>query len=116
MSVRPDRVSRIVSAAASVNATSAKAGPAQLFAITGYNAANAVRYLKLYNRATAPTVGTHTPLMTLALPATAAFSYSFPVPIEFSLGLAYGLTTGAADNDTAALTSADVVGLNIIYT
>lgn len=116
MSVRPDKVSRIVSAANTVNATSAKAGPAHLYAITGYNAAGAVRYLKLYDKATAPTVGTDTPKMTLALPATAAFSFSFPTPVEFATGLGYGMTTGAADNDTAALTAADVVGLNVIFT
>jgi hypothetical protein len=43
--------SRIASAAASTNATLGVATPAFLLLATGYNAANSVRYLKLYNKA-----------------------------------------------------------------
>lgn len=111
---RPDSVSRIASAAASVNATSAKASAGTVFTISGYNAAAAVRYLKLYNKASAPTVGTDTPFVTLALPATTAFNIDLH-GLQFSTGIAYGLTTGAADNNTSALTAADVVGLSITY-
>lgn len=111
---RPDSVSRIVSAAASTNATSAKASAGAVFAISGYNAAASVRYLKFYTKATAPTVGTDTPLVTLALPATAAFNIDLH-GLQFITGIGYGLTTGAADNNTGALTAADIVGLSIMY-
>lgn len=111
----PTSVSRIVSAAASTNATSAKASAGRLFSLIGYNAAAANRFLKLYNKASAPTVGTDTPLLTIVLPATTAFAIDFPSPIEFDLGIAYALTTGVADADTGALTAADVLGLNVVF-
>ncbi|WP_398472789.1 hypothetical protein [Tardiphaga sp.] len=107
--------SRILSAAASTNGTSAKASAGRLYAIQGYNASSFVRYLKLYNKASAPTVGTDTPIKTLALPPGVGFAFDWPVGYYFGTGIAYGLTTGAADNDTGALAAADVVGLNLDY-
>jgi len=107
--------SRIVSAAADTNATSAKASAGTLHAISGYNAAATVRYLKIYNKASAPTVGTDTPILTLALKPTDRFEFSWPHGFYLATGIAYAMTTGAADADTGALTAADVVGLNISY-
>lgn len=110
----PALVSRIVSAAASTNATSAKASSGDLHKVFGYNAAAAARYLKVYDKATAPTVGTDAPVLTLALAPTASFAFDIG-GYPFSAGIAYALTTGAADADVGALTAADVVGLNVIY-
>lgn len=110
----PASVSRIPSAAGSTNATVAKASPGDLYMVTGYNAAAAVRYLKFYNKATSPTVGTDVPILTLALQASTAFNIKID-GLYFSAGIAYALTTGAADADTGALTAADIVGLNVIY-
>ncbi len=107
--------SRIVSAAGTTNATSAKASAGRIYAIQGYNAAGATRYLKIYNKASAPTVGSDTPVKTLALPAGMAFAFDWPLGYYLGTGIAYALTTGAADNDTGALTAADVLGLNIDY-
>jgi len=107
-------VSRIISAAGTTNATSAKAASGYLHQVVGYNAAGAARYLKIYNKASAPTVGTDTPILTLYLPALTAFAVDFPA-LYFSTGIAYALTTGSADADTGALTAADVLGLNVIY-
>lgn len=110
---KANAASRIVSAAASTNATSAKATAGTLKHITGYNAAAAVRYLKLYNKATAPTVGTDTPVLTIALAPSSFFSIG--QEFYFSAGIAYALTVNAADADATALTAADVVGLNLAY-
>lgn len=107
--------SRILSAAASTNATSAKASLGTLFAIQGYNASASLRYLKLYNKASAPTVGTDTPVKTIPLPPTSGFAFDWPTGFAFSTGIAYALTTGVADNDTGALTAADILGLNVDY-
>lgn len=112
--INANKVSRIVSAAGSTNATSAKAGPGYLHHVTGYNAAASARYLKFYNKASAPTVGTDTPFLTVYLPATSAFAIEYP-GLLFTLGIAYALTTGSADADTGALTAADVIGLNVAY-
>lgn len=107
-------VSRILSAAATTNATSAKASAGYLHKVIGYNAAAAARWLKVYNKASAPTVGTDTPVMTLYLPGQTSFALDLD-GVYFSTGIAYALTTGGADNDTGALTAADVLGLNVIY-
>lgn len=107
-------VSRIVSAAASTNATLAKDSAGFLHQFTGYNAAATARYLKFYNKASAPTVGTDTPVMTVYLPATSGFAIDVP-GLYFPTGIGYALTTAAADADTGALTAGDVVALNVVY-
>lgn len=107
-------VSRIVSAAATTNDTSAKASAGYLHQASGYNAAGAARYLKIYDKASAPTVGTDTPVLTLYLPASSSFVFDFPA-LYFATGIAYALTTGSADADTGALTAGDVLALNVVY-
>lgn len=111
----PTTTSRIISAAASTNATSAKASSGRVFAVQGYNASTAARYLKFYNKASAPTVGTDTPVKTIYLPPLTAFALDWPRGYTFSTGIAYALTTGGADADTGALTAADVLGINVDY-
>lgn len=112
----PNASSRILSAAASTNATSAKATWGKVHKVVGYNAAAAARYLKLYNKHTSPTVGTDTPIVTLYLPPATAFDIDFSNGgLVFGLGIAYALTTGSADSDTGALTAGDILGLNVVY-
>jgi len=109
-------VARLVAAAATTNATLVKGGAGKLFKLRGYNAAAAVRYLKIYNKASAPTVGTDTPYLTIALKPSDQFVHDWgDVGLQFTTGLAFALTTGSADSDTAALTANDVVGLNLEY-
>jgi hypothetical protein len=112
--VKPNAVSRIASAAASTNATSAKASAGNAFKVAGYNAKASVVYLKLYNKASAPTVGTDTPFMTIPLAASAVFNIDF-AELYFSTGVAYGFTTDAADNGTTALAAGDILGFSLVY-
>lgn len=104
---------RLLSAANSTNATSVKAANGVLKRIVGYNAAAAARYLKLYDKVSAPTVGTDTPRKTFYLPATTGFA--FDMDDYFGQGIAYALTTAGADADTGALTAGDVLCLNLDY-
>lgn len=109
-------VVRLASAAASTNAASVKTSAGRLYKLRGYNASTSVRYLKLYNKASAPTVGTDVPVATIALKPSDVFDLDLiPIGQYFASGIAYALTTGAADTDTGALTAADVVGLAIWY-
>jgi len=110
----PRSTHRLLSAAGSTNGTLVKAGWVDLHTIIGYNARGSFCYLKFYNKATAPTVGTDTPVLTFALPASGPFALDLP-PMPFNLGLGYAITTAAADADTGALTAADITGLNLIY-
>jgi hypothetical protein len=77
------------------------------------NSSSGVRYIKLYDKATAPTSG-DTPKMTIPLPANAAANVCFEMGITFSNGIGYRVTTGVADNDTGA-PSANDVQLNLLY-
>ena len=104
---------RLPSSAATNNATLVKATAGAIYSVNGYNASAGVIYLKFYNKATAPTVGTDTPVLTYALPATAAFS--FQVPFGFATGIGYGMVTGAADNNNTAIGAGDVLGLTVVY-
>lgn len=111
---------RLLSAAASTNATNVKNAAGNVFKIVGTNTNAAARYLKLYNKATAPTVGTDTPVWTFYLPPSTVnggqFELNFgSMPLYFAAGIGYGLTTAAADADTGALTAGDVVAMNIGY-
>lgn len=111
----PFQTARLLSSAASVNATFVAIFPVRVLHIQGYNASESVRYLKLYSKASAPSES-DTPVKTIALPPVTAFALDWTnVGFLFPLGLGYRLTTGSADNDTGALTSGDVLGLNIDY-
>jgi hypothetical protein len=72
---------RLLSSAATTNATSVKTSMADLFRVRGYNASTSARYLKLYNKASAPTVGTDTPVATYYLPPSSPFEIAFDTPL-----------------------------------
>lgn len=103
--------------AASTNATSLKASAGQVYSIQCFNVNAAVRYLKLYNKASAPTVGTDTPVKTLAIPgntAGAGFVISWPQGLAFDTGIAFALTTEATDAGTTGV-AANEITVNIDY-
>src|SRR4051812_11748720 len=77
------------------------------------NNASSVRYVKLYDKATAPTSG-DTPKLTLLVPANSAANVLAVAGIDFTVGLGVRVTTGVADNDTGAPTANDVV-VNLFY-
>lgn len=111
---------RIVSAGASTNLTEiADSGGCRIVSIAGAVARTSAVYLKLYNAADGSvTVGTTTPYITLPLPAggTNPTSFQFDVNQVFASGAcSLAMTTAVADNSTAALTAADVVGLTVIW-
>jgi hypothetical protein len=103
--------------AASTNATSLKNGAGQIYSIVAMNINAAVRYLKLYNKASAPTVGTDTPVQVYAIPGATTgggFSINIPVGMEFTTGISFALTTGITDADTGAVAASEIL-VNIIY-
>ena len=106
-------VSRLISAA-STNATSVKASAGQLYGWYLFNSSSATRYLKIYNKASAPTVGTDTPFMTIPIPGGAAANVFFTHGIAMDTGIAFGLTTGMTDGDTGAVAASQIV-VNLLY-
>jgi hypothetical protein len=75
-----------------------------------FNNAASTRYFKLYNKATAPTVGSDTPVWTIPIPAGGGYSGTFIFGKYFATGIAYAITGALADSDTTAVTALDVTG------
>ena len=102
---------------ATTNANVVKASGGNLYSIVAIGLTSTVRYLKLYNKATAPTVGTDIPLMTIPVPANtqgAGIAIPFSMGVNFPLGIALAITSGLADNNTGAILANDVV-VNLTY-
>lgn len=98
-----------LTAAASTNATSIKTTAGTLYSIIATNYSAATKYLKLYNKASAPSVGGDVPLATIPLPATSCTPIEFgAVGVRFGTGIALALTGAMADSDTTALAAGDV--------
>ncbi len=84
--------------------------------LSNSNATNA-RFVKLYNKSSAPTCGTDTPVMTIAVASGlggGGVSGTHSSGIAFSLGLGICVTGAVGDSDTTAPTANDVV-VNIFY-
>jgi len=106
-----------LSSAATTNATSVKTSSARVWQITVTNIGAAVCFLKLYNKASAPVVGTDVPFETFSIPASGV-----PLNLQFgamgmlmATGLAYAITNLIADADTTGIVAAQVK-LSISYT
>lgn len=108
---KPNGISRLTSSAAGGSPTNAKASAGDLFQFWGQNAA-AATYLQLYNKASAPVVGTDTPILTYPIPASTVFSQSID-SAYFPLGIGYAFTTDAAGTTGAA--AAAVTSFGLLY-
>lgn len=101
--------------AASTNATSAKGSAGRLHGYSVFNSNASPRYLKIYNKASAPTVGSDTPFMRVLIPAGGGANAFWPSPgITMGTGIAWALTTGAADSDSGAV-AANEIQVQVIY-
>lgn len=97
-----------VSSAATTNAALVKAGQTNVTGILITNVSGGTKYVKLYNKATAPTVGTDVPLLIIPIAAGATVNLPYGPAIKFALGLGVGITGAAADNDTTAVAAGDI--------
>lgn len=102
---------------ATTNGAIVKASPGTVSGWYISNVNAAARFVKLYNLAAALTVGTSTPVITLAIPgntAGAGANVAFLPGIAFSTGIGIGITGAVADNDTTAVAANEVV-VNLFY-
>ena len=98
-----------INSAATTNATSVKASAGTVYSVTASNINAAIRYLKFYNKASAPTVGTDVPVITIPIPAGGAINIPFGTTgHRFTTGIALAITTGAADSDTGAVAANEI--------
>jgi hypothetical protein len=96
-----------------------KGSAGTVFGVWFSNMATSTRFLKFYNATAANvTVGTTTPVLTLALPGNSSDDisgvFSISQGIAFSTAITVAATTGIADNDTGAPSANDVI-VNVFY-
>lgn len=100
-----------------VNGTNVTQAPTTVKGIQVYNINASARYLKIYNKATAPTVGTDVPVKVILIPggtAGAGSNVNLGEGIYLSNGLSFALTTGIQDSDTTAVAANEII-VNIDY-
>lgn len=103
-----------VLSAATTNAANLKNAAARLY---GYHLANtsaAWKFVRIYNKATAPTVGTDSPALVIPLAPGATAVVHHTVPVSFGTGLGISITGASPDLDATAVAVGDVVG-HLLY-
>lgn len=95
--------------AASTNAQNIAAYGAQIYGYDLGNNGTSAAYVKFYDTAGTPTVGTDVPVWVVYLPAGTVQHFSTSLGIPFGSGLGLAITGGAADNDTTAVAANQVV-------
>lgn len=107
----------IATAAADQDAQVVKASPGTLYSVIVTSVNAAVRYLKIYDKASAPS-SADTPVMILMIPgSTTGGGVTVPIPacgLAFAAGIAIRLTTGVANNNASAVTTQEHV-VSMIY-
>lgn len=112
-------LTRVISAA-STNATLIKAGRTKLRKAIVSNGTTTMHHVRLYDKATAPTVGTDASVMSLATGGATGggpYVFNFEPGVDFFNGLALSITSGAnsaADSD-ATVAAANAVVVHLIY-
>lgn len=99
---------------ASDNAVNVKASAGYVHFIHAHNINAATRYLKLYDKATAPS-SADTPVMRIPLPPNVPMNINLDShPAKFTLGIGFRIVTGIADSDNTAVAANEQV-LNLGY-
>ena len=94
---------------ASTNATVVKASVGSIYWMLLANTSAFWRYVKFFNKATAPVPGTDVPAYTIAIPPNDTVAVANAVGMRFATGIGYSITALAADLDTTAVAAGDVV-------
>ena len=98
-----------LNSAATTNAVAVKASAGTVYAVAVTNTSATVKYLKIYNKATAPTVGTDVPLITIPIAPTAIANITWADKgLRFATGIGIATTTGIAHTDTNAVAANDL--------
>jgi len=100
-----------------VNSTNLTTSVTNLNILNVVNTAATMRYFKLYNKASAPIVGTDIPLIVIALSPNSASNFTLPplAGIDFSIGLSFAAMTEPQDSSSAPLTVSGEIVAMIAY-
>ena len=103
-----------VNSAATTNGALILTGTSSVHSLWATNEGATVAYIKLYNKAAAPTVGTDVPEMIIPVPAAVSGvpgvanpNMGF-IPFRFALGLGIAITGAAVHTDTTAVAAGQV--------
>jgi hypothetical protein len=97
-----------LNSAATTNATSVKATAGNLLSLTMVNFSASAKFVKLYAKATAPTVGTDIPVDVIEIAANSSKQMTFGQGLPFLLGIALAITGAQPDADATAVAAGDV--------
>jgi len=100
--------------AASNNATSVKASAGSIGSIVACNNSAGWRYLKIYNKASAPAPATDVPIRTIGIPPGGTVDMQHAIGLRCSLGIAIAIVAGIAANDNTAI-GANEVAVSIAH-
>lgn len=90
--------------AATTNATLIKSTAGNLMELTVFNPTAALVYVKLYNKTSAPTVGTDVPIATIPVPVNGLVNMAFGSNGKrFGTGISYAITAGPLATDVAVI-------------
>jgi hypothetical protein len=107
---------RLLSSAANNNAAVVKGSAGKLLLCYGLSATATTRYLKFYNKASAPAPATDTPVVTFAIKGNDKIEINLtPYGQFFSTGIGVAIVAGSGDTDNTAIASGDILGLNIWF-
>jgi hypothetical protein len=98
----------ILDSAATTNATSVKAAAGMVYEVSAVNNAAYDVFIKLHNKASAPTVGTDIPYRVIRVPAGQDRTVTFPGGAYFATGVAYAVTKLVGKLDTTAVAAGDL--------
>jgi hypothetical protein len=111
----PTGTNYALTTAATTNAAVIKASSGNLFEVSVFNPTAAVIYAKLYNKTTAPTVGTDVPILVVPVPVNGNVSIEFGnIGKRFSSGIAIAATAGPLSTDTAAIAAGALISATYI--
>lgn len=97
-----------LTSAATTNATNVKATAGHVYELTVDNFTASIKWFKLYNKATAPTVGTDVPVLTIPVPANSFVTLNFGATGKrFATGIGFAITGAQAVADTTAVAAGD---------
>lgn len=92
-----------------------KASAGRVHSIVAQCVSADIRYLKLYNRTSLPTLASDAPVQTFAIPANGVpLVVQFPRPLAFATGIAIAITKNPEDDDESTPDLSEVV-VNIGY-
>lgn len=96
--------------AASTNLTSVRGTPGRLFSYDIYNNTASAKFVKFYNKATAPVIASDSALLVMTIPigANSGRTFANVNGINFSTGIGMVITGAIGDTDATAVAANDV--------